>query len=341
VAPALTGKYPSEMVRDGYYFTRWFPENVFISERAQQASHRTLAGHGHGYFLRGMGLDQGFDDYRLLKGTFLDVTGVADVTSQALNELAKRMLSDPKNTSLAPGKHFFAYFHFLDPHFTYIKHHEFPDYGNERRDLYDNEVQYTDHWIGNLVDWALAQPWGKDTAIIITADHGEGFGEHGRYRHGYDLWEPLIRVPLFIHVPDARAQRIELPRGQIDLAPTIAELMGLPRESGFRGRSLLPEVLGVPTKERPVLSDMPRCDLMDRRRALISGDYKLLVFGDDTVWQLFNVAKDFAEKDELSAVEPQKFAELKALYVKLSAQIPVEPVRGGATLLGAPSGQRW
>lgn len=343
VAPTLTGKYPSAMVRDGYFFTRWMPENVFMTERAQKAGHRTLAGHAHGYFLPGMGLDQGFDDYRLVKGTFLDTTGVHNVTSETLNALAKRLLSEPKNVQLPEGKRFFAYFHFLDPHFTYIKHDGHPDFGDKRRDVYDNEVHYSDKWVGDLVSWVQEQPWGKDTAVIITADHGEGMGERNHFRHAYELWESLIRVPLFIHVPDAAPRRIEASRGHIDLAPTFAELMGLPEPEAdaYSGESLVPEVFGEKVVERPVVSELPRADLMDRRRALVSGDYKLIAFGDDTKWMLFNVMKDFKEEHELSESEPEKLAEMKALYQKLSKEIPVVPVTGGAPLRGAPRGQRW
>jgi arylsulfatase A-like enzyme len=343
VAPTLTGKYPSEMARDGYFFTRWMPDNVFVTERAQKAGHRTLAGHAHGYFLPGMGVDQGFDDYRLVKGTFLDTTGVHNVTSETLNALAKQLLSEPKNVQLPEGKRFFAYFHFLDPHYTYIKHEGHPDFGDKRRDVYDNEVHYSDKWVGDLITWAQQQPWGKDTAVIITADHGEGMGERNHFRHAYELWESLIRVPLFIHVPDAAPRRIEASRGHIDLAPTFAELMGLPEpeDAAYRGKSLLSEVFGAKPEERPVLSELPRADLMDRRRALVSGDYKLIAFGDDTKFMLFNVMKDFKEEHELSASEPEKLAEMKALYERVSKEIPVVPVTGGAPLRGAPRGRRW
>ena len=343
VAPTLTGKYPSEMARDGYFFTRWMPDNVFVTERAQKAGHRTLAGHAHGYFLPGMGVDQGFDDYRLVKGTFLDTTGVHNVTSETLNALAKQLLSEPKNVQLPEGKRFFAYFHFLDPHYTYIKHDGHPDFGDKRRDVYDNEVHYSDKWVGDLITWVQQQPWGKDTAVIITADHGEGMGERNHFRHAYELWESLIRVPLFIHVPDAPPRRIEASRGHIDLAPTFAELMGLPEpeDAAYRGKSLVSEVFGAKAEERPVISELPRADLMDRRRALVSGDYKLIAFGDDTKFMLFNVMKDFKEEHELSESEPEKLAEMKALYEQVSKEIPVVPITGGAPLRGAPRGRRW
>ncbi len=341
VAPALTGKYPSEMERDGYFFTRWLPGNLFVTERLQKAGMRTLAGHGHGYFLPKMGLAQGFDDYRLLPGTVLDLTGVHNITSEDLNKLAKEMLSDPKNVKLPEGKRFFAYFHFLDPHYVYYKHEGHPDFGNKRRDLYDNEVHYSDKWVGDLVDWAQRQPWGKQTAVIITADHGEGFGEHGQYRHAYEIWESLVHVPWFIYVPGAPPRHVDTPRSHIDLAPTVADLMGVPADPPFRGKSLVPEIFGAKAEPRPVIVDLPRCDLMDRRRALIWNGYKLIAFNDDRRFLLYNLDKDPTEEVDLSGKEPDKLAEMKKLYEKLSADIPKVPVTGGVPLKGAPPSQRY
>jgi len=341
VVPALVGKYPSEMQRDAWFFTIWGPDNLFVSERAQAAGHRTLAGHGHGYFKPIMGLDQGFADYRLLPGTELDVTGVANITSEALNRLAKKMLEKPENVKQDDGKRFFAYFHFLDPHYTYIQHPESPDWGLDVRALYDNEVHYTDKWVGDLVDWALAQPWGKDTAVIITADHGEGFGERGRFRHAYDVWESLVRVPLIVRVPGAEPRRVETARGHIDLAPTIADLMSLPSDPPFRGKSLVPEIFGATEDKRPIVVDLPRCDLMDRRRAVIEDKWKIIELGDDKEWLLFDVAKDPKEENDLKAAEPERFAAMKKLYDELSATIPNEPIKGMVPLMGAPEGQRW
>jgi len=341
VVPTLVGKYPSEMKRDGWFFTRWFEDNVFLSERAQSNGISTLTGNGHGYFLPKYGLNQGWDDYQLLEGTVLDNTGVKDVNSDRLNELAKKMLSDPKNVDPSGKKPFFAYFHFLDPHFTYVKHAGDPDFGDKRRDLYDNEVHFTDRWVGDLVDWAQAQPWGKQLAIVITADHGEGFGERGHYRHSYEVWEALVRVPLFIHVPGAPPRRIETPRGAIDLAPTMADLLGLPPAEDYRGQSLVPEVFGAEAQPRPVFVDLPRCDLMDRRRAVIDGDYKLISFGDDWRFKLFNVKEDFAEEKELSKAEPEKLEEMKKLFAEVYGKIENVPIVGKAPLKGAPENRGY
>ena len=341
VAPALVGKYGSEMPRDGMFFTRWPDSNLFISERAQAAGHRTLSGQGHGYFMPQLGLNQGYDDYRLLEGTFLDVTGVHDVTSERLNALAKQMLAQAQPAGSGDAKRFFAYFHFLDPHHSYILHQGHPNYGSGRRDLYDNEVHYTDHWVGDLIDFVSAQPWAQQTALIITADHGEGFGEHGHYRHSYEVWEALVRVPWMICLPGVPGRRIEAPRGHIDLAPTIADLMGLPNDPPLRGVSLLPEVLGGPVRPRPVLVDLPRADLMDRRRALIDGPHKLIAFGDDQRFELYEVVSDPREERELSQAQPALLERMQELYRTLSAAIPTQPIVGGARLQGAPAGRPW
>lgn len=341
VVPALAGRYPSEMLRDAYFFTRWQPENVLVTEMAQAQGHRTLAGHGHGYFMPGMGVDQGYDDYRLLPGTFLDNTGVHDVNSDRLNKLAKQMLSVPENVELSDGKRFFAYYHFLDPHYSYHKHSGHPDFGNKPRDLYDNEIHFTDKWVGDLIDFVLEKPWGKDTVVIISADHGEGFGERGRYRHAYDVWESLVRVPLLIRVPGAEARRIEEPRGHIDLAPTIAELMGIPLDPGFRGKSLVGEMFGEPVEPRPILVDLPRADLMDRRRAFIDGNLKLIVFGDDKKFELFDVSTDLREERDLAKDQSELFESMKQKYLAFAAKIPNTPVVGGGPLKNAPRGQRW
>ncbi|MCA9647405.1 MAG: sulfatase-like hydrolase/transferase, partial [Myxococcales bacterium] len=81
IPPSLIGGYPSELKRDGYFFTKWSPENPFLAERVQGAGHRTLAGHVHGYFQPklAMGPAEGVDDYRMIEG-HIDLQAVKSVT---------------------------------------------------------------------------------------------------------------------------------------------------------------------------------------------------------------------------------------------------------------------
>jgi arylsulfatase A-like enzyme len=259
-----------------------------------------------------------------------------------LTDLAIAILSDEKNVKLAEGKRFFAYFHYMDPHHTYEKHADHPDYGNKARDLYDNEMHFTDAWVGKLLDFAKKQPWWKHTALVITSDHGEGFGERNHFRHAYELWESLVKVPMMFCVPGLPPRQLKARRSHIDLAPTIADLMGLPMKPPFRGESLLAEMQSSDKPEdKRIVVDLPRADLMDRRRAVIADGYKIVSFGDDKRFMLFNVAKDPFEATDLAEEQPELLEKMKKVYAEESAKIPNVEVIGGPPLKGAPPGRRW
>ena len=77
--------------------------------------------------------------------------------------------------------------------------------------------------------------------IVITADHGEEFGEHGRMGHGFTLFNGVMRIPLIIVAPGFPAGRVvEENVSLVDVAPTLLELLGLPAPPTFEGRSLVP-----------------------------------------------------------------------------------------------------
>ena len=115
----------------------------------------------------------------------------------------------------------------------------------------------------------------------------------------------------------------------------------MPADPPFRGKSLVPELRGAPAAARPVVVDLPRSDIMDRRRALISGKHKLIAFGDDRSFQLYDVEKDPAETEELSAKEPALLASMKQLYLEASRDIPIVNVTGGVPLKGVDPSQRY
>jgi len=243
----------------------------------------------------------------------------------------QKQLSDPENVK---GQ-FFAWTHYTDPHHQWIKHKESPDFGNRERDLYDNEVHYTDQHVGKLLDWAAEQPWWDKTAVIISADHGEAFGEHGMMQHAHELYEELVRVPLLIRVPGVEAQRISTPHTHLDLGPTIMELMGQEALSGFMGESLVPELEGKPGKVKPVVLELTADNVQPARRAVVSGDWKLIRFGDKTgPEKLFHLKTDPGEQKDLAKTEPEKLSELRALLDSQFAKLPRIQPHGGMKLKG-------
>ncbi len=326
VATWLTGRYASTLYREGYFFTGYSKANEFITEALQAKGIRTMGVQAHAYFGRGKNLEQGFDSWEVVPGVTFDAQTDKNVTSEKSAKRIIELLSDPANTK---GQ-FFLWSHFMDPHDEYKKHPESPDFGKKNRDRYDSEVWYTDFWLGKVLDFAKTQPWWKDTAVVVTADHGEAFGEHGMYKHAFELWDVLTRVPLIVHAPGAPPRHIEEARTHIDIAPTILDLMGQPPLPGFQGRSLVQEIYGAeaPQVRGAVALELAEDSHNPARRAIVSGDYKLIVFGSGQKL-LFNLKSDPGEESDLAKKEPEKLAEMEALLKKTFDAIPsIEPYGG-------------
>lgn len=105
--------------------------------------------------------------------------------------------------------------------------------------LYEAELLTLDVVLRDLIDGLAERGILDDAVVVITSDHGEELGDHGRWGHGHTLYEELIRVPLVMMAgePPAAAQTAEVV-SLIDLAPTILDLAGLPVPDAFQGRSL-------------------------------------------------------------------------------------------------------
>jgi choline-sulfatase len=329
VAGLLSGKYPSSLKRSGYFFTRYPPSNLFFPELLEQAGMHTMSGQAHMYMKPESGLAQGFSVWKVVDGITFDNKTDNHVTSQKLTPLAIDMLE-----AMPKDKRFFMYLHYMDPHDQYIKHKEAPDFGNKARDRYDSEMFYTDLWIGKLLDYMKAQPWWERTTVIVSADHGEAFGEHKIFRHAFELWDVLTQVPLFIRAPGATPRRIDVPRSAIDLAPTVLELAGVQAEHDFVGKSLVAEIYGAAEPEsRPVILDLPADSNNPERHALIAGKYKLYVFERGWRKDLYDLEKDPGETTNLAKKEPEKFSEMVALWEKLWAEVPKVKPYGGNKLI--------
>jgi arylsulfatase A-like enzyme len=108
---------------------------------------------------------------------------------------------------------------------------------------YDQNIAQMDallaDFLGSLSTTTLA-----DTAIVVTADHGESFGEHGNLYHGFSLYQTELHVPLFMYVPGVPPRRIGEPVSLLDIAPTILDLRRVPLPDAFTGKSLLPVLKG-------------------------------------------------------------------------------------------------
>jgi arylsulfatase A-like enzyme len=346
VGPMLIGKYPSETLTDFSHFNTYYEGNVFLAERLRDFGVRTFAGMCHWYFKHPTGLKQGFDVW----DTSAIPPGMGDndtvVTSDRMADLALRLLKRPANVTGqsdddadagadgggtsdagAGGKphRFFAWFHFFDPHAQYVTHEGAPEFSTKgpfgaQRALYDQEVWFADKHIGRVLDYVASQPWAAETAIVMTADHGEAFYEHGMMWHGSEIWEELVHVPLFVYVPGAEPRRVSQKRSHIDIVPTILELEGapLPEEGEIRGKSLLTDVYLPKTgehEERDVYIDMPAGPFNGVKRAVITGPspgVKLIHSGGYN-YQLFDLAADPDERKDLSSDKDKLQAAIRGM----------------------------
>ena len=300
VGPFLLGKYSSETHRDWSHFNRFTKKDVFVAERLQQGGVHTVSVQGYWYFFANTGLERGFDVINKSAAPALvtvdgDSTTNADkVSDAALSELSKpELLQQP----------FFLWLHYVDPHSEYVAHQGF-DFGSSSRQRYDGEVAFVDQHVGRVLD-ALEKSLVYDrTAIIVTSDHGEAFGEHGMIRHGFELWEELVRVPLIVRVPGVSARHVRARRSAIDLAPTILDLCGVPMPTAsardfLSGTSLVPDLLtaGEPAS-RAVFIDMAAGPNNADRQALIDGDKKLVASLGRPL-SLYDLAVDPGETHDL------------------------------------------
>ncbi|MFO0549358.1 MAG: sulfatase-like hydrolase/transferase [Polyangiaceae bacterium] len=337
IGPMLIGKYGSETHRNWGHFNKFDENDIFVAQRLKASGVHTMGVHGHRYFDVWGGLERGFDvlDFSAAppKNAPWDIDTRA--TSDGLSDAAIKLLSDKENTN---GR-FFMWIHYLDPHADYLRHDGF-DFGSGQRDLYDGEVAFTDKNIGRLLDAIAAAPWGKNTAIIVTADHGECFGEHGMVKHGFEVWEPLVHIPLIVYVPGARAARVKERRSLIDLAPTILDLMHVARppnpdrssdSSDFlSGDSLLVDVYAKPGEalaRRDIFIDMPAGPYNDARRALIHDDAKLII-SNETRYDLYDLASDPGEMTNLAESNRALYASMKERYAARKAVLHEIKVTG-------------
>lgn len=324
IGPMMTGRYPTECPRDGEHFTRYTAANVFLAERLRAAGFRTFGAASHFYFEPRFGLTQGIDAWDMSAKPEGDGQETRS-TDAAVADRFIAQLRRPENTS---GR-FFAWAHLFDPHKQYVEHRDLPLFARGERGRYDREVMNSDRQIGRILAALRALPGGvaDRTVVVVTSDHGEAFGEHGMSYHGVELWEELVRVPWLLRVPGVPPRRITAARSQIDLAPTLLEILGVPgpaagAEDSFSGRSLLAEMLGAHAPERPVYIELPEGPYNSLRRALVFEGYKLLERGARR-FLLFDLTNDAGERNDLATTDTARLTRMRAVMEQVRSSLRV------------------
>jgi len=254
VASLMTSRFPSQ--HHVVSFAAPLADGELTLAEALAPLHYVMGGFSANFrLMASLGYGQGFDEWQ---------TRVADIPAAEINERALRWLDSVwSRDSDRPAM---LYLQYIDPHAPYDPPEPFRGrfaraggdaaaantkllanrwFLLERADvdllksLYDAEVASVDAEMRRLFAELQERGFLDDAIVVVTADHGEEFWEHGNLSHGIALYEESVRVPLIIATPGQRdGRRVDETVSLVDVAPTLLSLLGLPEEALFEGRSL-------------------------------------------------------------------------------------------------------
>lgn len=319
--PSMTSIFSSTYAHtNGVMRTEKISEDILmLPEVLKENGYSTFAVVNNPVLSEEFNFDQGYDEFFVI-GEGEDFFGGSD--AQGVTEKAIDWLDKNKEGQ------FFVWAHYIDPHAAYNavignpEHDIFVDdkyYAKKNVNLpigdyamlniiqnsanlnnvtsadyyiaqYDAEIHYSDKWVGELLDYLKENGLYENTLIIISADHGEGLGEHDYYfNHGAFTYEDSTHVPLIIHSPEVLNGRIDTAVPMIDLTPTILDVLNIPLGEDMEGHSLLPlvfenknqnkfiftEALELPTGKATDINDMYTISIRDEQYKLIRNSWKV------------------------------------------------------------------
>jgi arylsulfatase A-like enzyme len=239
---------------------------------------------------------------------------------------------------------FYAYLHFLPPHYPYRQPaemtapfeegdpphfepggFEFPDSSGTQPpepppvpdwiNLYDGNLRYGDWAVGQTVDLLEEAGVLDSTLLIVTSDHGESFGEHGHIWHGRDVRDEMVHVPLLVRMPGGGlpAHRISALTQTIDMLPTICDLYGAPYPAdGVQGRSLLPLLAG--TEDSVNQSIHARAGGSPSKALLRTQTESLILYSNGEWRALYDLESDPGQRTNVYTRQRERAEELVAAF---------------------------
>ncbi|NHN65055.1 sulfatase [Haloarcula sp. JP-Z28] len=279
VPALLTGEYPDVAINDSYRLA-----TETIASQLSKAGFATGGFHSNPFVSRAYGFDQGFDEFD--DDLHFGQHKLVALAQRALDKLRNRHYARAEEInerslswidSLDSDEPFFLWNHYMDTHGPYEPPGEYATRYADREvsgreaqklyqraiddpesitdeerelliDLYDAEIRYNDAQIGEFLAALRERDLLEESLLIVTADHGDAFGEHGYYEHPRYLHDEITRVPLIVHPPGGAAEEVETPASTLDVGPTIETAVG--SEATSDGVSLL----GTVPDDRTVFS---------------------------------------------------------------------------------------
>lgn len=294
---------PRHGVRDNADYR--LPESVVtLAERLQTAGYRNGAVVASAVLDRGLGLEQGFSFYDDLRRSQPPAQAADSVRFEPIAERNAQSVTDQALRWLRTrdAEPFFLWVHYFDPHDDYAPPEPFRT--RFRTDPYQGEIAFVDQELGRLLRSMAQSQQLERTLVVITADHGEGLGNHQEATHGVYLYDSTLRIPLLMRFP-RRALAGTHYRGlfsAVDLAPTLLELLGIGAFENVDGVSHAGALrAGQPLQRAPIYAETlysARAYGWSEQRALRSLSRKYIRNERD---QLFDLASDPIESRDLAA----------------------------------------
>ncbi|HXV36566.1 MAG TPA: sulfatase [Myxococcota bacterium] len=237
------------------------------AEILERTGYRTVGIWRNGWVAANFGFDQGFDVYYTPKAGTADRLERRSPAAASIGGTDEDVLIAARDFLEQFGERkFFLYLHLMDLH-QYVFDDDADDFGPSYSDAYDRALDWTDRVIGAIVQALDDSGAMARTVVAIASDHGEAFLEHGREGHGYDLHREVVEVPFVIIAPLRLEPGIRVAEtiGNVDVWPTLLDLLGAPPLAGVDGRSQLPRIIaahdasnrrGSAEPARPVISQL-------------------------------------------------------------------------------------
>jgi arylsulfatase A-like enzyme/tetratricopeptide (TPR) repeat protein len=301
-ASLLTGLYPPRHgVRNNltHHLRGGIPT---LAEWLSGIGYRTGAFVSAAVLERRYGLDQGFDVYDDHIRSSAPGLGRRMTNERSAGATADRALAWLDGIG---DESYFLWVHFYDPHFPYSPPSPWSE--KYRNRPYGGEIAYMDSQIDRLLRHPRSA--GGDVVVLAIGDHGESLGEHGESTHGLLVYDSTLRIPWIMKFPGGPANlRVAAPICQVDLVPTITDMMPHFQDAEFEGldgQSLMPLLRGQDWPSERLLfaeSEVPFFSYgWSRLRAARQGAKKFI---DAPVAELYDLEKDPGETQNLAADHP-------------------------------------
>jgi arylsulfatase A-like enzyme len=325
MASLWTGLYP---VRTGVTRSPQVisPDARMPAEILRDAGFRTFAIWRNGWIRPAFGFAQGFEVYHSPRASPLPATVRREKPTLSVAGTDQDIVRSATEFLRTHGQErWFLYLHLMDVH-QYVYDEDTALFGTSYSDIYDNSIRWVDRVLGSLIREIDARGMREKTLIVLASDHGEAFGEHGREGHARDVYGEVTTTPFVLSLPFRLEPGIvvDAPTENVDLWPTLLDLLGLPGLEGADGRSRMPEVLAAARGAPQSPQDRPHFAHIDQAWsrlaqpaqpmvAVSEGPYRLVLRAQEKEGELYERVSDPREQNELGDQEPEVRARLLAL----------------------------